>query len=98
MRFYTNSHSIFDVRLNRILRPPQKIVNLKWIFFITCSFKILSSYFFCAKIKSNKFVFLEITEMTEIIKIMEIIGTRAFALSGALVAISSELDIFGVAF
>lgn len=36
--------------------------------------------------------------MTEIIKIMEIIGTVAFALSGALVAISSGLDIFGVAF
>jgi len=36
--------------------------------------------------------------MVEIIKIMEIIGTIAFALSGALVAISSGLDIFGVAF
>lgn len=31
-------------------------------------------------------------------KIMEIIGTIAFALSGALVAISSGLDIFGVVF
>ncbi len=36
--------------------------------------------------------------MTEIIRIMEIIGTIAFALSGALVAISSGLDIFGVVF
>ena len=36
--------------------------------------------------------------MAEIIKIMEIIGTIAFALSGALVAISSGLDIFGVVF
>ncbi|MBQ9757512.1 MAG: trimeric intracellular cation channel family protein [Clostridia bacterium] len=36
--------------------------------------------------------------MTEIIKIMEIIGTIAFALSGSLVAISSGLDVFGVAF
>ncbi|MBO7208286.1 MAG: trimeric intracellular cation channel family protein [Clostridia bacterium] len=36
--------------------------------------------------------------MTEIIKIMEIIGTVAFALSGALVAINSGLDIFGVTF
>ncbi len=36
--------------------------------------------------------------MTEIIKIMEIIGTIAFALSGALVAISSGLDVFGVVF
>ena len=36
--------------------------------------------------------------MTEIIKIMEIIGTIAFALSGSLVAISSGLDIFGVVF
>ena len=36
--------------------------------------------------------------MAEIIRIMEIIGTIAFALSGALVAISSGLDIFGVAF
>ncbi len=36
--------------------------------------------------------------MTEIIKVMEIIGTIAFALSGALVAISSGLDIFGVVF
>lgn len=36
--------------------------------------------------------------MTEIIKIMEIIGTVAFALSGSLVAISSGLDVFGVVF
>ncbi len=36
--------------------------------------------------------------MTEIIKVMEIIGTIAFALSGSLVAINSGLDIFGVAF
>lgn len=36
--------------------------------------------------------------MTEIIKIMEIIGTIAFALSGSLVSISAGLDIFGVVF
>ena len=36
--------------------------------------------------------------MEETIKIMELIGTVAFALSGSLVAISSELDIFGVSF
>ena len=36
--------------------------------------------------------------MTEIIKVMEIIGTIAFALSGSLVSISSGLDIFGVVF
>ena len=36
--------------------------------------------------------------MAEIIKIMEMIGTIAFALSGALVAINSGLDIFGVVF
>ena len=36
--------------------------------------------------------------MTEIIKVLEIIGTIAFALSGSLVAISSGLDIFGVVF
>ena len=36
--------------------------------------------------------------MTEIIRIMEIIGTVAFSLSGALVAISSGLDVFGVCF
>lgn len=36
--------------------------------------------------------------MNEIMKILEIIGTIAFALSGALVAISSSLDIFGVIF
>ncbi len=36
--------------------------------------------------------------MTEIIKITEIIGTLAFALSGSLVAIGSGLDIFGVVF
>ena len=36
--------------------------------------------------------------MTEIIKIREIIGTVAFGLSGSLVAISSGLDVFGVAF
>lgn len=36
--------------------------------------------------------------MTEIIKILEIIGTIAFAVSGALVAINRELDIFGVVF
>ena len=36
--------------------------------------------------------------MTEIIKVMEIIGTIAFALSGSLVAISSGLDVFGVVF
>ena len=36
--------------------------------------------------------------MEEMIKGMEILGTVAFAISGALVAISSELDIFGVSF
>ncbi len=36
--------------------------------------------------------------MTEIIKFMEIIGTIAFAISGALVAIGARLDIFGVCF
>ena len=36
--------------------------------------------------------------MEEIIKIMELLGTVAFAVSGSLVAISSELDIFGVSF
>ncbi len=36
--------------------------------------------------------------MTEIIKILEIIGTVAFAVSGALVAIGASLDIFGVVF
>jgi len=36
--------------------------------------------------------------MTEVIKIMEIIGTIAFVVSGSLVAISASLDIFGVVF
>ena len=36
--------------------------------------------------------------MTELIKILEFIGTVAFALSGALVAIGANLDIFGVLF
>lgn len=36
--------------------------------------------------------------MTEIIKITEIIGTIAFALSGCLVAVGSGLDVFGVVF
>ena len=36
--------------------------------------------------------------MIEIIKILEIIGTIAFAVSGALVAIGASLDIFGVVF
>ena len=36
--------------------------------------------------------------MIEIIKIMEIIGTIAFAVSGALVAINANMDIFGVVF
>ncbi len=36
--------------------------------------------------------------MEEIIKIMELLGTLAFAISGSLVAISSKLDIFGVSF
>ncbi|MBO5409580.1 MAG: trimeric intracellular cation channel family protein [Clostridia bacterium] len=36
--------------------------------------------------------------MTDFIHIMEIIGTVAFAVSGALVAIGSNLDIFGVVF
>jgi len=36
--------------------------------------------------------------MEETIKIMELLGTLAFAISGSLVAISSKLDIFGVSF
>ena len=36
--------------------------------------------------------------MAEIIKILEIIGTIAFAVSGALVAIGANLDIIGVVF
>ena len=36
--------------------------------------------------------------MNEIIKALEIIGTIAFAISGALVAISASLDIFGIIF
>lgn len=36
--------------------------------------------------------------MAEIIKILEIIGTIAFSVSGALVAIGASLDIFGVVF
>lgn len=36
--------------------------------------------------------------MTEIIKTLEIIGTVAFAVSGALIAIGARLDIFGVVF
>ncbi len=36
--------------------------------------------------------------MAEIIGILEIIGTIAFAISGALVAISAYLDLFGVIF
>lgn len=36
--------------------------------------------------------------MSEIMKVLEIIGTIAFAISGALAAIGSGLDVFGVAF
>ena len=36
--------------------------------------------------------------MKEIIYILEIIGTVAFSVSGALVAIGASLDIFGVVF
>lgn len=36
--------------------------------------------------------------MEETIKIMELLGTIAFAISGSLVAISSKLDMFGVSF
>ena len=36
--------------------------------------------------------------MEETIKIMELIGTVAFAISGALVAVSSGLDLFGILF
>jgi len=36
--------------------------------------------------------------LEDIIKIMELLGTVAFAISGSLVAISSELDMFGVSF
>lgn len=38
------------------------------------------------------------SNITEVIKILEIIGTVAFAVSGALVAIGASLDIFGVVF
>ena len=36
--------------------------------------------------------------MTEIMQVLEIIGTIAFAVSGALVAIGTNLDLFGVIF
>ncbi len=36
--------------------------------------------------------------MAEIIKTLEIIGTIAFAVSGALIAVGTSLDIFGVVF
>lgn len=36
--------------------------------------------------------------MTDFMKIMEIVGTVAFAVSGALVAIGANLDLFGVVF
>lgn len=36
--------------------------------------------------------------MTDFIKFMEIVGTVAFAVSGALVAIDANLDLFGVVF
>ena len=36
--------------------------------------------------------------MTEFIKILEIIGTMAFSISGALIACSAGLDVFGVVF
>lgn len=36
--------------------------------------------------------------MTEIIKVLEMLGTTAFAISGALVAIGANLDLFGVIF
>ena len=36
--------------------------------------------------------------MVEIIKILEVLGTVAFAISGALIAINAGLDIFGVVF
>lgn len=36
--------------------------------------------------------------MTDFIKIMEFVGTVAFAVSGALVAIDANLDLFGVIF
>ena len=35
---------------------------------------------------------------TELLHVLEILGTIAFAISGALVAIKAELDIFGVVF
>ena len=38
------------------------------------------------------------SNITEVIKLLEIIGTIAFAISGALVAIGASLDIFGVVF
>ncbi len=36
--------------------------------------------------------------MSEIMKVLEIIGTIAFSVSGALVSIGADLDIFGVVF
>ena len=36
--------------------------------------------------------------MTDFIKLIEIVGTIAFAVSGALVAIGANLDLFGVVF
>ena len=36
--------------------------------------------------------------MTELVKILELIGTVAFSVSGALVAIGAKLDLFGVLF
>ena len=35
--------------------------------------------------------------MTELIKILEFIGTVAFAASGAMVGLSKKMDIFGIA-
>ena len=36
--------------------------------------------------------------MTDFMKLIEIVGTVAFAVSGALVAIGADLDLFGVVF
>jgi len=45
------------------------------------------------------FLFLkEMFDLTEIIKLMEIAGTIAFSVSGAAIACSAGLDVFGVVF
>lgn len=51
-----------------------------------------------ANLTKNKMYLSGQLFMAEIIKIMELIGTMAFALSGSLVAIDAGMDIFGVTF